>query len=96
MGALEPAGGQALTNAEPCPVVQLQLEGPTVLEAWNANPTTRAMEQLANSHERDVSPTHISFQALLVYHGTRATQARPREGMADIVNGRLFGSVMVN
>ncbi|KAK3363799.1 hypothetical protein B0T25DRAFT_53945 [Lasiosphaeria hispida] len=55
------ATGQPSTNTQPRPIIELQLEGSTILEAWNGNPTIRAMEQLANSHERNADPAQFLF-----------------------------------
>ncbi|KAK0655242.1 hypothetical protein B0T16DRAFT_8003 [Cercophora newfieldiana] len=88
--------GQPSANTEPCPIIQLQLEGSTILEAWNGNPTTRAMEQLANMHERNADPTHFSFRALPVYHGTDASAGFAFQGSDEIRHGMLYGSVTAN
>ncbi|KAK4169559.1 hypothetical protein QBC43DRAFT_307977, partial [Cladorrhinum sp. PSN259] len=88
--------GLPSANAETCPIIQLQLEGSTILEAWNENPTTRAIEQLANRHERDADPTHFSFRALPVYHGTDAAIGLSFLRIHKIRRGMLYGSAAEN
>ncbi|KAK0722856.1 hypothetical protein B0T26DRAFT_237675 [Lasiosphaeria miniovina] len=88
---------QPSTDTEPCSVIQLELEGSTILEAWNGNQTTRAMEQLANSYERGADPSNFSFRALPVYHGTDALRGIPTfEMQATVRYGLLYGSVAAN
>ncbi|KAK0729460.1 hypothetical protein B0H67DRAFT_215 [Lasiosphaeris hirsuta] len=88
---------QPSTDTEPCSVIQLKLEGSTILEAWNGNPTTRAMEQLANSHERGADPSRSSFRALPVYHGTDALRrSSTQDTEVAVRHGLLYGSVTEN
>ena len=95
--ALGSATGQPSTHTKPCSVIQLKLEGSTILEAWNGNPTTRAMGQLANSHEIGADPSHFSFRALPVYHGTDALRGASTADMEAVVrHGILHGSVTPN
>ncbi|KAK3343450.1 hypothetical protein B0T25DRAFT_554354 [Lasiosphaeria hispida] len=54
----------------PCRIQQIDLEGPTIAEAWCANATTNAMENLALSVPSDANPSSMAFRALPVYHGT--------------------------
>jgi hypothetical protein len=53
-----------------CPLVQLELEGATILEAWNLNETTRELEHIALSTGPSTTPSFMEFKALPVYHGT--------------------------
>ncbi|KAK3346239.1 hypothetical protein B0T25DRAFT_272983 [Lasiosphaeria hispida] len=92
-----PVAAQPSPTTGPCPIVQLNLNGMTILEAWSGNLTTRAMEIAANSHERGANPSHFSFRALPVYHGTDAFQRVAYPGMAqEIRRGLLHGSVTSN
>jgi hypothetical protein len=93
--ALTSAMGQLSPDPEPCPIIQLRLEGSTILEAWNGNPTTKAIEQLADLHKRNADPAHFSFRALPVYHGTDAVGFAD-QGSYDIRHGVLYGSVEAN
>lgn len=56
-----------------CPIVQIELEGPTLADAWNANATTKEMEELATSVPSDADPSSMAYRALAVYHGTAWT-----------------------
>ncbi|KAL1905081.1 hypothetical protein Sste5344_009130 [Sporothrix stenoceras] len=55
-----------------CPIIDIDLIGPTIKAAWRANPVTRAMEDKAVApvlQDHNWSPTDAS---LPVYHGTTA------------------------
>ncbi|KAK3364867.1 hypothetical protein B0T24DRAFT_712184 [Lasiosphaeria ovina] len=54
----------------PCRIQQIDLEGPTISEAWRVNTTTNAMENLALSVGSNADPLSMAFRALPVYHGT--------------------------
>jgi len=72
----------------PCRIQQIDLEGPSIAEAWRANATTNAMENLALSVGSDTDPSSMAFRALPVYHGTdwpveddEGAVLDPREGL---------------
>jgi hypothetical protein len=79
----------------PCRIQQIDLEGPTIVEAWRANATTNAMENLALSVGSDADPLSMAFRALPVYRGTdwmveenESTRPDPRLGRLRPSAGR--------
>ncbi|KAK3292618.1 uncharacterized protein B0H64DRAFT_407178 [Chaetomium fimeti] len=53
-----------------CSLVQIDLEGTAILDAWGHNATTREMERIALSAGPSATPSSPEFKALPVYHGT--------------------------
>jgi len=73
----------------PCRIQQVDLEGPTIAEAWRANATTNAMENLALSVGSDADPSSMAFRALPVYHGTDWMVEENESARPDPRRGRL-------
>lgn len=73
----------------PCRIQQISLEGPTIAEAWRANATTNAMENLALSVDPDADPSSMAFRALPVYHGTDWAIEDNEDTIDDPRRGRL-------
>ena len=80
----------------PCRIQQIELEGPTIAEAWRANATTNAMENLALSVGSDTDPSSMAFRALPVYHGTDWMVEDNEHARNDPRGGRLEPSVSRN
>ncbi|KAK3364288.1 hypothetical protein B0T25DRAFT_529720 [Lasiosphaeria hispida] len=80
----------------PCRIQQISLEGPTIAEAWLANATTNAMENLALSVGPDADPSSMAFRALPVYHGTDWEIEDNEDTIDDPQRGRLARFVSRN
>ncbi|KAK0627581.1 hypothetical protein B0T14DRAFT_563371 [Immersiella caudata] len=52
-----------------CQVVEIQLEGPTIRDAWDANAKTRHLEKPATL-AAGLTPKDTEFQSLPAFHGT--------------------------
>ena len=82
-----------------CPIQQIELEGPTILEAWCANKTTNDMEKLALSIASNANedPSTMAYRALPVYHGTDWIVESPGTyASADPYRGCLKGACTNN
>lgn len=72
-----------------CPIQQIDLEGPTIAEAWRANATTNDMENLALSVGSGADPSTMAFRALPVYHATDWMVEENESARPDPQRGRL-------
>ncbi|KAK5652787.1 hypothetical protein OQA88_9643 [Cercophora sp. LCS_1] len=80
----------------PCPIQQIDLEGPTISEAWRANATTSAMEDHTLSVGPNVDPSSMSFRVLPVYHGAGWKVEDNQLGANALRGGPLQPSVSEN
>lgn len=88
------AGSSTTTTPSSCPIVQIELEGSTILEAWMGNSRMQELEREASERVESFDPSRGS--CLPVYHGTPFPPAAYNLHLPSHRQSNLHGSVSRN